>query len=417
MSLVPSDSSAIDALRDSAVALSDRLVGNRRRIHAFPELGLVLPRTQAVVVEELERIGVDSIRLGKNLSSVVADIHGTGALKAASGMGALKAPSGTGASVAGLRTVALRADMDALPLREHNDLDFASKNEGCMHACGHDAHVSMLLGAAEILAARRSEFAGTVRLLFQPGEEGFGGARIMIEEGALEGVDAAFALHVDPSARTGMLSVRRGTIMASADVFAVVFKGAGGHASMPHYTRDPIPAIGPFVDGLSHVAARETDPDDRIVLSVTQVKAGTTNNVIPPTAECGGTIRTLSARRRKEAHEQVRRVANGVAASRGIEADVGFLHGYPPTVNHDSGVELVVSTAVKLGLEVYDMPSPVMGAEDFSYMLETVPGAFAFLGARAEGGGPLHSDLMKLDESAMNHGAALHVAIALAYLA
>ena len=186
---------------------------------------------------------------------------------------------------------------------------------------------------------------------------------------------------------------------------------------MPHHTRDPIPAIGPFVDGLSHVAARETDPDDRVVLSVTQVRAGTTNNVIPPTAECGGTIRALTAKRREEAHEQLRRVANGVAASRGLDVDVSFVRGYPPTVNHDAPVELVESTAGKLGLRVVEMPSPVMGAEDFSYMLEKVPGAFAFLGAQTKGGGPLHSDLMKLDETVMNHGAALHAAMALAYLA
>lgn len=396
MSLAHAD---LPSLGDNAAALSDRLVATRRRIHAFPELGLTLPRTQQTVIDELTRIGVNSMHLGKGLSSVVAEI------------------TGTAASSSPLRTVALRADMDALPLREHNDLDFASTNHGCMHACGHDAHVSMLIGAAEILAARRADFAGTVRLLFQPGEEGYGGARIMIDEGALDGVDAVFGLHVEPSTPTGTLCLRKGTIMASADVFAVTFKGAGGHASMPHHARDPIPAIGPFVDGLSHVVARETDPDDRIVLSVTQVNAGTTNNIIPPTAECGGTIRALTAKRRAEAHEQVRRVAHGVAAARGIDAEVGFLHGYPPTVNHDGPVDLFAATGEKMGLRVVHLPSPVMGAEDFSYMLETVPGAFAFIGARAEGGGPLHSDLMRLDEAVMPRGAALHAAMAISFLA
>jgi amidohydrolase len=396
MNIASTGSIAMQSLRDNAQALSDRLVQNRRRIHSFPELGLVLPKTQGVVLEELRRIGVDSLREGEGLSSVVADIVGTAG------------PS--------KRIVGLRADMDALPLTENNGLEFASKNAGCMHACGHDSHVSMLLGAAEILAARRASFAGTVRLLFQPGEEGFGGARIMIDEGALDGVESVFALHVDPSMPTGRFYVRKGTIMASADAFAVVFKGAGGHASMPYHARDPIPAIGPFVDGLSHVAARETNPDDRIVLSVTQVKAGTTNNVIPPTAECGGTIRALSRKRREQAHAQLERVARGVAASRGIGVEVNVMHGYPPTVNHDAPVDLVSGVASDLGLRVIEMPSPVMGAEDFSYMLERVPGAFAFLGALTEGGGPLHSDLMKLDESVMHHGAALHVAIALAAL-
>lgn len=386
-------------LCDNAASLSERMTTNRRRIHAFPELGLELPKTQSLVLEELKRIGVDAVRTGSGLSSVVADIVGTAA------------------SSSKPQVIGLRADMDALPLRETNDLEFRSQNAGCMHACGHDAHVSMLLGAAEILVKQRASFAGTVRLLFQPGEEGFGGARIMIAEDALKGVDAVFALHVDPSTPTGTFCIRRGTIMASADVFSVVFKGAGGHASMPHYTRDPIPAIGPFVDGLSHIVSRETDPDDRIVLSVTQVNAGTTNNVIAPTAECGGTVRALTVKGRATAHERLRRVAAGVAAARGIEADVKFFAGYPPTVNHDEQVEHFAAAAEQVGLRVAWLPSPVMGAEDFSYMLENAPGAFAFLGAKAEDGGPLHSDLMKIDESVMHHGAAVHAAIALRYLA
>lgn len=402
MSLVadlPMLHATLHALRDDAEAMAARLVVHRRRIHAYPELGLILPKTQALVVEELSRIGMDSIRLGENLSSVVAEIVGTAA------------------SEGRPRVVALRGDMDALPLHEHNDLEFASRNHGCMHACGHDAHVSMLLGAAEVLASHRASFAGTVRLLFQPGEEGFGGACLMINEGALDGVDAAFALHVDPRTPTGVLAVRKGTVMASADAFSVVFKGAGGHASMPHHACDPIPAIGPFVDGLSHVSARETDPDDRVVLSVTMINAGTTHNVIPPTAECGGTIRALSARQRLVAHEALRRVARGVAESRGLEVDVNVFDGYPPTVNHDAPVELLEKTAGKLGLRVHTMPSPMMGAEDFSYMLEKVPGAFAFLGARTEGAGPLHSDLMKLDETVLHQGAALHAAVAISFLA
>lgn len=394
------DPSTLRSFGDSADALSSRIIGVRRLLHSHPELGLVLPKTQAVILDELSRIGVDSVRTGEDLSSVVADIVGTG-------------PSSGGRD----RRVALRADMDALPLSEHNDLEFASRNSGCMHACGHDAHVAMLLGAAEILVSRRATFSGTVRLLFQPGEEGYGGARLMIEAGALEGVDAAFALHVDSSSPSGHLLVRKGPIMASADSFAVVFRGAGGHASMPHFTRDPIPAIGPFVDGLSHVAARETDPDDRAVLSVTMVKAGTTMNIIPPTAECYGTIRTLTPRRRALAREALERVARGVAASHGLEVDVTVHDGYPPTVNHAEPVELFERVGERTGLRLVRMPSPMMGAEDCSYMIERVPGAIAFLGARTEGGGPLHSDLMKIDESVIPRGAALHAAMAVSFLA
>lgn len=399
MATFPVEPATIGALASEAAALGERIVANRRALHEHPELGLLLPRTQGLVLEELARIGVDRICQGAGLTSVVADIIGT-------------------AAAAGpLRCVALRADMDALPLSEHNDLPFASKVSGCMHACGHDAHTAMLLGAAEVLAARRSGFAGTVRLLFQPGEEGYGGARIMIEEGALAGADAVFALHVDSSSPAGTLWLRSGTIMASADNFAVIFRGAGGHASMPHLTRDPIPAIGPFVDGLSHAAARETDPDDRIVLSVTQVNAGTALNVLPPSAECYGTIRALSHKGRKLAHEKLRRIAAGVAASRGLEVDVNIYDLYPPTVNHDEATEFVAASAEAVGLRVMRMPSPMMGAEDFSYMVEAVQGAIAFLGVRTGGGGPLHSDLMKLDESMLPRGTSLHAAMALRFLA
>ncbi len=399
MSVPSSEVAALAQLGSETAALGDRIVGNRRRLHEYPELGLLLPRTQAMVLEELARIGVDAIREGTGLSSVVADIVGTASTNGAA------------------RCVALRADMDALPLVERNELPFVSKISGCMHACGHDAHTAMLLGAAEVLVRRRSEFAGTVRLLFQPGEEGYGGARIMIEEGALVGVDAVFALHIDSSTPAGVLLLRSGTIMASADTFGVIFRGAGGHASMPHLTRDPIPAIGPFVDGLSHAAARETDPDDRVVLSVTQVSAGSTFNIVPPAAECYGTIRTLSRRGRTLAHERLRRVAAGVAASHGLDVEVNIYELYPPTVNHDAATEFFAATAEGVGLGVVRMPSPMMGAEDFSYMVEAVPGAIAFLGARTEGGGPLHSDLMKIDESMLARGSALHAAMALRFLA
>lgn len=398
MSTSSSEAAVVAQLGGDAAALADRIVANRRRMHEYPELGLTLPRTQVLVLEELTRIGVDEIREGTGLSSVVANIHGTAR------------------SDGPARCVALRADMDALPLTEHSDLPFASKTSGSMHACGHDAHTAMLLGAAEVLVRHRSSFAGTARLLFQPGEEGYGGARVMIEEGALAGVDGVFALHVDSSSPVGTLLLRSGTIMASADTFGVVFRGAGGHASMPHLTRDPIPAIGPFIDGLSHAAARETDPDDRIVLSVTQVSAGTGMNIVPPAAECYGTIRALSRKGRALAHERLRRVATGVAASRGLEVDVNIYDLYPPTVNHDDATEFVAASAEAVGLRVVRMPSPMMGAEDFSYMVEAVPGAIAFLGVRTSGGGPLHSDLMKLDESMLPKGSELHAAMALRFL-
>ncbi len=377
-----------------AAALRERVVGNRRAIHAHPERGLETPLTQALIVRELRRIGLGCVREGNSCTSVVCDIEGEAAMEG-------EAP-----------TVLLRADIDALPLEEKGDVEWASKNPGVMHACGHDGHAAMLLGAAEILAAHKGELAGRVRLMFQPGEEGFGGAKRMIAEGVLDGVDTAFAIHLEPSRPLGELRTRVGTVLAGDSVFSVTFTGTGGHASMPYHARDPILAIGPFVDGLSHVAARETDPDDRAVFSVTCVQAGTTVNVIPSSAKCSGTIRTLSRHRREVAEKQLRRVAAGIAAAYGLEAEVKVGHGYPPTVNHEVPVRIALSAARTLGLETELMPSPIMGAEDFSYVLESVPGAMVFLGAQTEGGGPLHSDTMKLDEAALPLGVALHVAAA-----
>ena len=377
-----------------ARSLAERIVANRRAIHCNPELGLQNPETQQLILAELERIGVDRVAVGKSVTSVVAEIDG------------LATSPGRAACVA------LRADMDALPLTENADVPFVSKNEGRMHACGHDTHVAMLLGAAEVLAGARASFAGTVRLLFQPGEEGYGGAAYMIREGALDGVDEAFAIHVDSSLRPGTVALRGGPIMVAADTFVVSFNGKGGHASMPHLSVDPIPAIGPFVDGLSHIAARETDPDDRAVLSVTKVDAGTAFNVVPSTATCAGTIRTISPKGRAHAHERLRRVADGVAAARGLTAEVKIVEGYPPTVNHAEVVDRVEAVASGIGLPIHRMPSPVMGAEDFSYVLEKLPGAIVFLGCSVKGGGPLHSDKMRVDEDALPLGAALHAAVA-----
>jgi len=383
----------------AAAAMSERVVELRRKIHSRPELGLENPITQALVVAALERAGIDGVRRGNDCTWVTADIHGTA--------------DGPGKG----RCVALRSDTDALPLDEHGDEPFASSIDGRMHACGHDGHVAMLVGAAELLHANRHRFAGTVRVLFQPGEEGFGGARIMIDAGALEGVSAAFAIHLQPSADPHVVAWRAGAFLAAFDDFSVVFRGAGGHASSPHSTRDPVPAIGPLVDGLSHVVARETDPDDRVVISVTQVRAGTKENVIPPSVECGGTIRSISRAGGERAREQLERVAVGIAHARGLEVDVEVRPGYPPTVNDEGVVKRVAGVAGELGLVTAHMPSTYMGAEDFSYVLERVPGAMVFLGCGVEGGGPLHSDRMKIDESVLSSGVALHTLVSLQLLA
>jgi amidohydrolase len=393
------DSSGLDAqeILDQCTREFDRIVGLRRRIHRNPERGLENPATQALIVEELKAIGMEPKSGSGKCTWVTADVRG----------------SGKGSE----RCVVLRADTDALPLTENNDAEWVSEVDGVMHACGHDGHVAMLLGAARVLQNNRDRFSGTVRLMFQPGEEGYGGARVMLEEGALNDVDAAFAIHLQPSDPPNMVAWRSGPVLAADDTFFVKFTGAGGHASTPHDANDPIPAIGPFVDGLSHLAARETDPNDRVVFSVTMVKAGSGGNIIPHEVQCRGTIRSLSPEGRERAHAQLRRVAEGVASSHGLEVEVKLWLGYSPTINDATAVGHVVSAAKSLGLDAREMLSPYMGAEDFSYVLEKMPGAMVFLGCETADGGPLHSDRMKIDETVLPSGAALHVATALELLA
>jgi hippurate hydrolase len=390
-----------DALLGEARAELPHVVALRRRIHENPELGLVLPETQKAVLEALAPLELE-VATGGSTSAVVATVRG-----------ARPGP-----------TLLLRADMDALPMVEQTDLPFASRHEGRMHACGHDAHVAMLAGAARLLARRRDGLRGTVKLLFQPGEEGHGGARVLIEEGLLEAeprVDAAFALHVDSTLPPGCVALRPGPILASGDLLSIDVTGRGGHASMPHHAVDPIPAACELVLALQSLVTRRIDAFDPVVISVTRIQAGTTSNVIPPSAHLLGTIRSVSERSRKEAHEGVRRVATGVAAAHGVEAKVHLVPGYPVTVNDDGFAAFARRVAGDLlGAQgVVDMPAPIMGAEDFSYVLQRVPGALAFLGARVSGGRaePLHSSRMVLDEDALANGVALHVAMALRWLA
>jgi hippurate hydrolase len=390
----------LDPLLDEARALLPEVVALRRRLHESPELGLVLPETQKAVLEALAPLGLD-VATGGSTSAVVATLRGA-------------APG---------PTLLLRADMDALPMPEHTGLPFASRHENRMHACGHDAHVAMLAGAAALLARRRADLPGTVKLLFQPGEEGYAGARVLIEEGLLDAapvVDAAFAIHVDSTLPAGRVALRPGPILASGDVLSIDVAGRGGHASMPHLAVDPIPAACEIVGALQTFVTRRIDVFDPVVVTITRLQAGTAANVIPATANLLGTIRSTSERARAAAHEGVRRVAEGVAAAHGVEAKVHIVPGYPVTVNHDGFAAFARAVSGELlGEEaVIDMTAPVMGAEDFSYVLQRVPGALVFLGARPPGGRaePLHSSRMTIDEDAMVHGVALHAAMALRWL-
>ena len=396
----------LDTLLDEARAVLPEVVALRRRLHENPELGLVLPETQKAVLEALAPLALD-VATGGSTSAVVATLRGARA----------------GAANGGGPTLLLRADMDALPMPEQTGLPFASRHENRMHACGHDAHVAMLAGAAALLARRRAELPGTVKLLFQPGEEGYAGARILIEEGLLDdapAVEAAFAIHVDSTLPPGKVALRPGPILASADVLSIDLTGRGGHASMPHLAVDPIPAACEIVLALQSFVTRRIDAFDPVVVTVTRLLAGTAANVIPATANLLGTIRSTSERARAAAQEGVRRVAAGVAAAHGVEAKVHVVPGYPVTVNHDgfAGFARTVSGELLGGDAVIDMAAPVMGAEDFSYVLQRVPGALVFLGARPPGerAEPLHSNRMTIDEDALASGVALHAAMALRWL-
>ncbi len=392
------DPGSLEPLLEEARALQPRMLALRRAIHLEPEIGLETPRTREKLLAALAELDLD-LTLHEKTSGVVAVLRG--------------GKKG--------RRVLLRGDMDALPMPEETGLPFCSKVEGRMHACGHDAHVAMLVGAAHLLAARRTELCGEVVFMFQPGEEGFGGANVMLEEGMPE-VDGAFALHVAPPLPTGMVGTKPGALMAAFDDFEIEVCGRGGHASMPQDCVDPVPIACQIVLALQSFIAREIPVTDAGVLSVTQILGGTANNVIADSVMLRGTLRALSARTRAALAEGLARVAEGVARAGRAEARVRILPGYPVAVNDDGFEAFARGVASELlgPNAILPLASAVMGAEDFAYVLERVPGAMLLLGVRPPGSkdpAPCHSTRMLLDEEAMPLGAALHAAIATRFLA
>jgi hippurate hydrolase len=316
--------------------------------------------------------------------------------------------------------------MDALPMPEATGLAFASTVEGRMHACGHDAHTAMLVQAVHLLHAHRDALAGTVKFMFQPGEEGDHGARFMIEDGLLDAdpkPDAAFALHITPNFRSGAIIGKPGPMLASADKWRIVVKGRGGHASMPHLAADPIVVAFEIGLALQTMVTRRIDAFDPVVLTCARVAAGTTNNVIPETAEMVGTLRACSEHSRELARKGIERVAKNLAAAHLCEASVEVEQGYPVTINDPGFVGFARGVAQDLlGAEHYvQAAAPVMGAEDFSYVLQRMPGCMMFLGVMPDGHhdhvAPCHSNHMVMNEDGMAVGVALHAAIALRYLA
>ncbi|WP_300012530.1 M20 family metallopeptidase [Pseudonocardia sp.] len=390
-------------LAAQARSLQPRTVALRRAIHRRPEIGLDLPTTRDAVLDALADLPLQ-VHRGAGVSSVVAVLDG--------------ARSGP--------TVLLRGDMDALPLQEDTGLAFASEIDGRMHACGHDTHVAMLASAARVLALRRDELAGRVLFMFQPGEEGFHGARHMIDEGLLDRTgpagrpEWAFALHISATLPSGEIHGRPGPLMAAADTIRITVRGRGGHASAPQDALDPVPAAAAMVGALQTALGRTVGAHDPTVLTITHITAGTTHNVIPETALMEGTIRTLAEPVRIQVRELVRRVCRHTALAHGCTAEIVIEPGYPVTVNDADAAARVDTVAGRvLGpSKVAPMPTPIMGAEDFSYVLEQIPGALAFLGGcppgtAAAAAAPNHSNRVVFDEHAMAAGVAVYAGLAL----
>jgi len=390
----------VEELQSGAVAL-------RRKLHEWPETGNVLPRTREAVLESLADLPLD------------ITLHET-----TSGIGALLTGGKPGP------TVMLRGDMDALPMPEDTGLDFASRVDNVMHACGHDTHTSMLATAARLLSERRADLPGRVLFMFQPGEEGHHGARFMLEEGLLDvpaladgtpsPVTAAYAIHISTNLPCGWVSSKGGPIMASSDTFEIVVTGKGGHASEPFRARDPIPVACEIVQAIQMHITRRINVFDPSVVTVTQIHTGTTSNVIPETARINGTIRAVSESTRKKVHDGLKRVAVGIAETHEMSADVNVTIGYPVTVNDAPSADFGMSVADALvgADKAVRLPHPIMGAEDFSYVLNKLPGAMMFLGGspiikKTTTAAPNHSNRVMFDEDAMKTGVALYASLAM----
>jgi amidohydrolase len=376
-------------------ALAQRVVELRRAIHRRPELGFEERETAALVERELDALGVEHRRIAK--TGIVARIEGA-------------APG---------HAVALRADMDALPIGERSGVPFASEIEGKMHACGHDAHTAMLLGAACVLAGMKRELAGSVVLIFQPAEEGPGGALPMIEEGALENphVEAIAMLHVDSRLDVGTIGIAPGPVSASADEFYVTIRGEGGHGGYPHTAVDAIPASAAVVLALQNVVARETDPLASAVVTVGTIAGGYRNNVIADEVNLSGTLRARDSNVRDELEARLRRIVGGVAGAYNVRAEVRVVRGYPPVRNDVMLAQRFTRYVRERSSIRVEEPPSTMGAEDFAYFAERVPGLLIRLGVRSEHSGaihPGHSTLFRIDEAALPLGVSTLVLFATA---
>lgn len=394
---------------EDARGQQDELRRFRRELHGEPELGLELPRTQERVLAELDGLALETT-LGKEVSSIGAVLRG-----------------GAGAGTPGDRrpTVLLRADMDALPVQEETGVDYSSRVAGTMHACGHDLHTAMLVGAARILNDRRDRLPGDVVLMFQPGEEGYDGAAYMVREGILDlagrRVDAAYGLHVMSAMMPpALFASRPGPLMSASDVLHVTVHGAGGHGSAPHRAKDPVVVAAEITTALQTVVTRHFDMFDPVVVTVGRLVAGTKANVIPASAEIEATVRSFSTENQERLREDLPRLVTGIARAHGLDTEVEYQFQYPLTINDRAETDFLARTTTELFGEQRFVPmvNPVAGSEDFSRVLDEVPGAFAFLSAVGPGVDPAtaaynHSPFATFDDQVLADGAALYAQLAI----
>jgi len=372
------------AILNSIAGFENDMAKWRRHLHQNPELGRDCYKTAEYIQERLKEFGITEIHTGYASTGIVAIIEGQ--------------TSG--------RTIGLRADMDALPITENTGMPYSSKNEGVMHACGHDGHTTMLLGAARYLSETRN-FSGRVALIFQPDEEATGGAEVMVKEGILEQfkIEEVYALHNIPGHDVGVMYTRPGPIMAGADSFNVEIRGKGGHAAYPHEVKDPIVAALSIAQAFQTIVSRNNIPSDDLVISITQVHSGTTDNVIPETAFLNGTVRTFDLSVQEMVINRMEKIISGFSISFEVDAKFNYEKGYPPTINHEEKTNFAIEVAKEVcgSDKVLTSVGKEMGAEDFSYMLQKRPGAYLFMGI-GEGAG-LHNPNYDFNDAAAPVGA------------
>lgn len=376
-------------IRPEVEAIKDILIQWRRDFHQYPELGFEEHRTSSIIAETLISFGM-SPKTGVGKTGVTADLN-----------------FGEGP------TIALRADMDALPMQETSGLSFSSKHDGVMHACGHDGHMAMLLGAAKILSQMDKELTGTIRFIFQPAEEGEGGARYMIEDGCLEGVDEIYGIHVWNYQPVGEVGTKEGPILAAADLFDIIIKGVGGHGATPQGTVDAVIVAAHLIQALQTIVSRNTNPLESTVITIGEINGGHNFNIIADKVRLAGTTRAYTKENRSMIQRRMQEIIDGIAKSFGAEITFNYTDGYPPTINHAGPVKKVLQAAGKVVGPGAGEPYLSMGGEDFSYYLQKIPGCFFFVGSAPDGqrqfSTPHHCSHFNMDESALSVGTSVYL--------